>query len=917
MNKNTIRHIGHVAGVVLFSITLGYVIAPAVPFPFTYTFAQFDSELPDGAGAVLCGDFFCQFPETCAGCPFDCGACIGGGGESLCSDGADNDFDGFTDCIDPDCAITAACIGGSTEINCTNSIDDDSDTAVDCLDSDCSGDISCLGGGPIEETNCADNDDNDADTFIDCDGSDCDENAACIGIGPTSEISCVDGLDNDNDSFIDCNDSDCSNDAACTGGGVLTETSCIDLLDNDADTFIDCNDSDCDDHQSCVAAESNCNNNLDDDADGAIDCNDSNCTNSPSCTSGMELQCSDGLDNDNDGATDCQDSDCGFHSTCNDKTCSAGKTCEIQPNTFDCDTGAKKYFAASSCTEQGISGECVFCGELLCGDVKDNDNDGKFDCDDSDCQGDNACQSDDFELLCDDTMDNDSDGTIDCSDEDCHASAHCAGESTESFCSNGLDDDGDGELDCSDPDCASDLGCVGICPLSQQCELSSLILCPLGTIKNYTSTSCMATGQCVYCSETNCADSVDNDTDGGIDCSDADCSTKKACENICGNSLCELSESCVTCPVDCNCAFAAETECSDSQDNDTDGSTDCNDIDCLFNTACMALDDAGNEICNDLEDNNNNGKVDCADPLCLNDGSCVVLEFCGNGKCELSENCSTCDQDCGLCPLTCGDGICTTGEGCLNCGTDCGICPSWCGNGVCKESNGESCETCEADCNACNTSPVVIADIIPLRCENQSCCGDSICQRYAGEDHANCPSDCVAVDVCGDNECSKEEDCGNCSDDCGICAPKNPSRITLLRLREQGNYFCRSEDGAFYICPENDFCDQCNSASERRGDCSMCIVDDDVTQNDLQNRSQEIPKKVLAYHAAAPLDIEAFLPDWFVDDWRDFIDAASEAVAPLKQYLLSVPLGWWILIGIFIAVLPVLRVKLRDVEDEW
>jgi len=44
---------------------------------------------------------------------------------------------------------------------------------------------------------------------------------------------------------------------------------------------------------------------------------------------------------------------------------------------------------------------------------------------------------------------------------------------------------------------------------------------------------------------------------------------------------------------------------------------------------------------------------------------------CGNGICDPDENCSTCPEDCGICPSICGDGQCSGSEDPLNCPDDC------------------------------------------------------------------------------------------------------------------------------------------------------------------------------------------------------------------------------------------------------
>jgi hypothetical protein len=52
--------------------------------------------------------------------------------EIECADGVDDDYDGLTDCADPDCATESeACLG------CDDGIDNDGNGLADCADPDC------------------------------------------------------------------------------------------------------------------------------------------------------------------------------------------------------------------------------------------------------------------------------------------------------------------------------------------------------------------------------------------------------------------------------------------------------------------------------------------------------------------------------------------------------------------------------------------------------------------------------------------------------------------------------------------------------------------------------------------------------------------------------------------------------------
>ncbi len=197
--------------------------------------------------------------------------CLGdpAGPETDCTDGGDNDEDGFIDCNDVDCFGTVTCI---PEFLCNNGLDDDQDGDIDCADSDCAADPSCA--PPPPEADCANGIDDDGDSLVDCADSDCAGDPNCA---PTPEI-CNDGIDNDGDGFADCADSDCANDPNC---GPTSEI-CDDGFDNDQDGDEDCFDSDCAGFPGC-STETACNDGFDNDADGLADCNDTDCFGQPGC----------------------------------------------------------------------------------------------------------------------------------------------------------------------------------------------------------------------------------------------------------------------------------------------------------------------------------------------------------------------------------------------------------------------------------------------------------------------------------------------------------------------------------------------------------------------------------------------------------------------------------------------------------
>ncbi|HOT09193.1 MAG TPA: metallophosphoesterase, partial [Polyangiaceae bacterium] len=128
----------------------------------------------------------------------------------------------------------------------------------------------------------------------------------------------------------------------------------------------------------------------------------------------------------------------------------------------------------------------------------------------------------------------------------------------------------------------------------------------------------------------------------------------------CGDSVCDESESCETCPEDCG-------DCED-------GPNFCGDF-----------------VCDDEED-----CVSCPEDC----GDCFSEITCGDDICSETESCSTCPEDCGQCIEShCGDGQCSGIETCDTCPADCGPCKTSCGDGSCQED--ENCLSCSADCGSC------------------------------------------------------------------------------------------------------------------------------------------------------------------------------------------------------------------------
>jgi len=366
----------------------------------------------DGIDNDFNGQFDCGDPK-CSGIQELC--CTKEFTDERCSDGIDNDGNNFADCGDfqcrngifvgvcrgtsgggaplRDCEETAAGCGvpeASLEA-CSDRADNDGNGFGDCQDFSCQ--VSAFTnpdpmGDPIPNTVCelnvelcADGLDNDGNGFADCQDRTCDDAPNCESTYET----CFDGIDNDGDGSTDCNDRGCfldpnpprfgnppsalfaafgsplgralAQDCAAVRGPEEGQTpdECNDGIDNDGNGFVDCGDFGCsrsDDVEIialCDAILENtfekCQDGIDNDGNGFVDCGDFSCraaddTNivaacqesveqlllddepNPNPVDGAPLQayrltpdmkCSDGLDNDNDGFVDCDDWDCSWN----------------------------------------------------------------------------------------------------------------------------------------------------------------------------------------------------------------------------------------------------------------------------------------------------------------------------------------------------------------------------------------------------------------------------------------------------------------------------------------------------------------------------------------------------------------------------------------------------------------------------
>jgi hypothetical protein len=103
----------------------------------------------------------------------------------ICNNGKDDNCNGLADCQDPGCFGAQGCTKPGREI-CNNGLDDDDDKLVDCADPDCAGNLACR---PTMGPEICDNgkDDNN-DKLVDCADAQCTMFPGCLQVACAADV---------------------------------------------------------------------------------------------------------------------------------------------------------------------------------------------------------------------------------------------------------------------------------------------------------------------------------------------------------------------------------------------------------------------------------------------------------------------------------------------------------------------------------------------------------------------------------------------------------------------------------------------------------------------------------------------------------------------------------------------------------
>ncbi|HEV8321898.1 MAG TPA: PPC domain-containing protein [Myxococcota bacterium] len=533
----------------------------------------------------------------------------------------DQDMDGFGDavCGGSDCADLDPTRHPGAAENCANGVDEDCNALVDCADTACTTAPVCNMTCAAFEAACADGLDDDCDSDTDCADADCTGVPPCPAMCAATETSCTNMVDDDCDGAPDCLDTTCAAMPGCTG--CMPFESCANGADDDCDTLVDCDDPACVTDPSCIICIGTevCLNFNDDDCDGLTDCEDPDCTGTIFCAFCLPVEvCTGGADEDCNGLTDCDDMACAF-----DPSCLPGCQPESCVNLVDDDCDNLIDCADPDCAGNFFCQLCL--GFELCFGLRDDDCDGLIDCGDPDCAGTTACSVCSAES-CTNGNDDDCDSLIDCGDPDCAGSPFCGETCTPDGALACGDTAAGSNFGAGSTDTVTTYSCGATGQTAQ--EYVYTFAPATSGVANVTLTGLtgdlnlfvLTAGTGPLCDPELCA---------GQAVTAGPASETLSFAAAAGTTYFVVADGpgATTSNFDVTlaCGTAGAEVCADDVDNDTDGFIDCADPDCAMDMACAggACTPAETTTCSDTS-TGNNGAAGSTDTTDFYGGSCDV-----------------------------------------------------------------------------------------------------------------------------------------------------------------------------------------------------------------------------------------------------------------------------------------------------
>ncbi|MGM0596152.1 MAG: hypothetical protein ACQES9_03860 [Myxococcota bacterium] len=511
-----------------------------------------------------------------------------------CTNGLDDDNNGWIDCMDPACFGSEHC---TNEI-CHNGYDDDDDGLIDCQDPDC-----------VQAGNCTINEicdngiDDNANGNIDCEDSSCFDHPACGNCDYNQDILFPAP---DQSSILDATELIHNFNYFCLES---SKKSWITRLQLDQPVSLEITLEKVSDATDFVLALSR-----EEEPGTSCGLDDLYCYtySSPDSTSLATLQlippgtyrfafnpgsyngkvflnygepklenCTDGFDNDDDGLVDCEDPDCI---------------------------------------------DLPVCKEEICDNNIDDDGDGLVDCEDPDCEV--FCAPPE---QCDNNIDDDLDGKIDCGDSDCIGDPACQTTSCIIYENIGSLNRGSyttSNYDTTIADNSFSTSCGGTGPdWAIQFELASYSNLFIHHTQTGMHSLALATqtkeGETCQQGELQCFTSAGLNLPQSITLHDLPPATYFLLLDTESQDGSGIGE------VELQVHDPNAEICNNDQDDDEDGMVDCDDSECQHLSIC-----SGETNCHNSHDDDNDGWIDCQDPDCMfqpgcNTTSCIPEHFAG------------------------------------------------------------------------------------------------------------------------------------------------------------------------------------------------------------------------------------------------------------------------------------------------